>query len=92
MSFKIKNALVKRDNLDESFQLIDSENYFGDEEVLVAIDSDVLVGIEVLLKTIFSNDFKNWNKIKNQDINSFQDLLLNLGYSAKEINYILKSI
>jgi hypothetical protein len=92
MSFKIKNALVKRDSLDENFELIDPENYFTDDEVLVAIDSDVLIGMEILLKSIFNNDFKKWDEIKNQDIISFQDLFLSLGYSEKEIKHILNNL
>ncbi|MDR3291471.1 MAG: hypothetical protein LBT10_04900 [Methanobrevibacter sp.] len=93
MNFEIKHAILKRDSVDESFELVDSKNHFENEEYIVGIDSDTLIGIEIILAAILNNDFKNWNKIKEQDnINSFFTLLLKLGYKKEEIEYILNEI
>jgi hypothetical protein len=93
MNFEIKYAILKRDSVDESFELLDSKNHFENEEHIVGIDSDTLVGIEIILAAILNNDFKNWNKIKEQNnIKSFFNLLLKLGYKKEEIEYILNEI
>ncbi|MDR3222711.1 MAG: hypothetical protein LBT66_03085 [Methanobrevibacter sp.] len=93
MNFEIKHAILKRDSVDESFELLDSKNRFENKEYIVGIDSDTLIGMEIILAAILNNDFKNWKKIKEQDkINSFFNLLLKLGYKKEEIEYILNKI
>ncbi|MDR1820377.1 MAG: hypothetical protein LBR15_09070 [Methanobrevibacter sp.] len=90
--FEIKHGLMKRDSLDESFELIDPDNYFSDEEVLIAIDSDTLISIQILVKSILNNDFKKWKEIDNGDINVLSNIFLKLGYKKEEIANILSSL
>ena len=58
MSYEVKNAIIQRDALDESFELVDPNGVFKDKEVLVAIDSDTLLTVQILIKSILRNDFK----------------------------------
>ncbi|MDR2831148.1 MAG: hypothetical protein LBB45_09010 [Methanobrevibacter sp.] len=93
MKFEIKHAILKRDSVDESFELIDPKNHFKNDEYLVGIDSDTLIGMEIILSAILNNDFKNWDKIKENDqVSSFSNLLLKLGYKKEEIEHILNEI
>ncbi|MDR2966722.1 MAG: hypothetical protein LBU74_02095 [Methanobacteriaceae archaeon] len=94
MTYEIKNAIIQRDNLDESFNLVDPKGYFKDEKVLVAIDGDTLITIQLLINSIIKNDFKKWKKIKNS--NDFSDSLskifLKLGYSRKDLTKLIKDL
>ncbi|GAA5819164.1 MAG: conserved hypothetical protein [Methanobrevibacter sp. CfCl-M3] len=93
MGFKLMHSILKRDRIDESFEFVDPENHFKNEEYIVGIDSDTLIGVELLITAILNNDFKNWNMIKeNDDINSFPSLLLKLGYKKEEIEHILNEM
>ncbi|MDR2544557.1 MAG: hypothetical protein LBD03_03270 [Methanobrevibacter sp.] len=93
MGFKLMHSILKRDRIDESFEFVDPENHFKNEEYIVGIDSDTLIGVELLITAILNNDFKNWNMIKENDgINSFPSLLLKLGYKKEEIEYILNEM
>ncbi|MBZ9571675.1 hypothetical protein KQY27_08965 [Methanobrevibacter sp. TMH8] len=93
MAYEVKNAIIQRDALDESFELIDPKGLFKNEEVLVAIDSNTLITIQLLIKSILINDFKKWNEITelkdNEDISS---LFVKLGYTREEIAKLLKSL
>ncbi|MDR1820667.1 MAG: hypothetical protein LBR15_10545 [Methanobrevibacter sp.] len=93
MGFKLRHSILKRDSIDESFEVVGSENHFENEEYIIGIDSDTLIGVELIITTILNNDFKNWNMIKeNDEINSFSSLLLKLGYKKEEIEYILNEM
>ncbi|MDR0911789.1 MAG: hypothetical protein LBM96_04210 [Methanobrevibacter sp.] len=93
MTFEVKHALIKRDSLDESFQLFDEKQYFSNDDVLVAIDSNTLISIQILLHTINTNDFKKWKKIKKTDeIDDISSLFVKLGYNKKDILELLQNI
>lgn len=63
MSYEIKNAIIQRDALDESFWINWSKWTFKEKDILIAIDSDTLITIQLLIKSILRNDFKEmeWN-------------------------------
>ncbi|KZX12028.1 hypothetical protein [Methanobrevibacter filiformis] len=93
MVFELKYGIIQRDSLDESFQLLDSNNYFANDDLLIAIDSDTLVTIELLLKTILSNDFKKWNEVLNsEDIDSISKLFIKLGYEKEDLVRLINDI
>ena len=93
MVFEIKYGMMQRDSLDESFQLLDSNHYFDNDDLLIAIDSDTLIAVELLLKTILNNDFKTWNKIKDtKDIDSMSKLLMKLGYETEDMVKLINEI
>ena len=56
MSYKIQNAIVKKDR-NGKVTLIDPENVFKDEDAFIAIKSDDLITIQLLINGILSNDF-----------------------------------
>ncbi|KZX10580.1 hypothetical protein [Methanobrevibacter curvatus] len=93
MVFEIKHGLIKRDSLDESFELYDKNGYFEDDEVLVAIDTDTLISIQILIHTISENKFKKWNKIKKtKEIEDISSLFLKLGYKREDVIKFLKQL
>ncbi|KZX16855.1 hypothetical protein MBCUT_04850 [Methanobrevibacter cuticularis] len=93
MVHKIKNALIQRDSVDESFELIDPNGYFAEDEVLLAIDNDTLITVQILIKAILRNDFKNWNEITEfSDSDSISSLFLKLGYKREEVAELLKDL
>jgi hypothetical protein len=93
MVFEIKHGMIQRDSLDESFELIDPNNYFKNENLLVAIDSDTLITIQILVKAIVNNDFVKWNEIKEtNDIEPLSSLFVKLGYQREDIAKILSEI
>lgn len=94
MTYEIKNAIIQRDSLDESFNLVDPKGYFEDKEVLVAIDGDTLITIQLLLNSIVKNDFKKWKKIKNNNdlSDSFSKLFLELGYSREKLTKLIEEL
>ena len=91
MAYKIKNAIIKKDNDTGKFDLIDQDNAFNNKEVLVAIDSDDLITIQLLINAIINNDFKMWNEIGsiNQG-DSVKNLFIKLGYGREDIARLLK--
>ena len=62
MPYKIDNAILKKDKTG-NVTLIDPENVFKDEDVFVAIKSDDLITIQLLINSILNNDFKKWSEI-----------------------------
>ncbi len=92
MSYKVKNAIIKRKNDgSDQFDFVDSEGIFDDKEILVAIDSDDLITIQLLINGIIRNDFKNWNLIDQFDENdSLKTLFIKLGYSKEDLLEFLK--
>ena len=93
MSYEVKNAIIQRDALDESFELVDPNGFFKDKEVLVAIDSDTLLTVQILIKSILRNDFKKWKEITElNNSENISNLFLKLGYKREEIAELLRSI
>jgi len=92
MTYEIKNAIIQRDSIDESFNLVDPKGYFEDKEVLVAIDGDTWITVQLLINSILKNDFKKWKKIKkNDDLdNSISKIFVELGYSRDDLTKLIK--
>ena len=59
MAYKIDNAIVKRD-VNGNIILIDPDNVFEEEDAFIAIRSDDLITIQLLINGIMKNDFKSW--------------------------------
>jgi hypothetical protein len=90
MSYKINNAIVKKDK-SGNLTLIDPKNYFKDSEAFVAINSEDLITIQLLINSIISNDFKKWREITEfGDSDSVKSLFVRLGYSKEDIAILLK--
>ena len=93
MSYEVKNAIIKRDYFDESFELVDPNGFFEDNDVLVAIDSDTLITIQLLIRSILRNDFKKWEEITElNDSENISSLFIKLGYKKEEIAELLRSL
>lgn len=93
MVYEVKNAIIQRDSLDESFELIDPKGLFKDKEVLIAIDSDTLITIQLLINSILKNDFKKWNEITRlENDDNISSLFVKLGYGREEIAELLKNL
>jgi hypothetical protein len=91
--YKVKNAIIQRDALDESFELIDPKGFFKEKDILVAIDSDTLITIQLLIRSILKNDFKRWNEINElSDNESISNLFVKLGYKREEVAELLKEL
>ena len=90
MPYKIDNAILKKDKTG-NVTLIDPENVFKDEDVFVAIKSDDLITIQLLINSILNNDFKKWSEIgvipENEPV---KNLFVRLGYSKSDIAALLK--
>lgn len=93
MAYEVKNAIIQRDSLDESFELIDPKGFFKNDEVLVAIDSNTLITVQLLIKSILRNDFKKWKEITElKDDEDISSLFVKLGYKREEIAELLRSL
>jgi len=91
MVYNIKNAIIKKDN-EGNLTLVDPENYFENKNVFLAIDSDDLISIQLLVNSIINNDFKIWNEIVNfKDSEDIKNLFIKLGYSKEDITNLLKT-
>lgn len=90
MAYKIDNAIIKKDR-NGRVTLIDPENVFGDEDAFIAVKSDDLITIQLLINAIMKNDFKSWKELgsipENEPIKS---LFVRLGYSKEDIANMLK--
>ncbi len=90
MAYQIDNAIVKKDK-DGKLTLIDPEGHFYDEDAFIAIRSDDLITIQLLINSILNNDFKNWRELgivpESEPVKS---LLPRLGYSREDIAHLLK--
>ncbi|MDR2830153.1 MAG: hypothetical protein LBB45_03810 [Methanobrevibacter sp.] len=57
------------------------------------VDSDTLIEMEIVIAAILNNDFKNWNKLREDDnIDSFSHIILKLGYKKEKIEHILNEM
>ena len=90
MAYKIDNAIIKKDK-DGKITLIDPENVFGDEDAFIAIKSDDLITIQLLINSIMKNDFKSWRELGSiPDTEPIKSLFVRLGYSREDIAEMLK--
>ena len=90
MAYKIDNAIIKKDK-DGKITLIDPENVFGDEDAFIAIKSDDLITIQLLINSIMKNDFKSWRELGSiPDTEPIKSLFVRLGYSREDIANLLK--
>ena len=90
MAYRIDNAIIKKD-INGKITLIDPENVFADEDAFLAIKSDDLITIQLLINGILANDFKNWKEIgKVPDNEPLKSLFVRLGYSREDISKMLK--
>lgn len=90
MPYNIDNAILKKDKTG-NITLIDPENVFKNEDAFVAIKSDDLITIQLLINSILHNDFKRWGELgvvpENEPVKS---LFVRLGYSKADIASLLK--
>lgn len=90
MAYKIDNAIVKKDRTGK-LTLIDPENVFGDEDAFIAVKSDDLITIQLLINGILTNDFKKWKELGSiPDTEPLKSLFVRLGYSKEDIANMLK--
>lgn len=91
MTYKIDNAIIKLDKESGKYDLVDPEGKFKDKDVLIAVNSDDLITMQLLVNAISRNDFKVWEYIKpTEDKESFKGLLVKLGYGREDIARMLK--
>lgn len=90
MAYKIDNAIVKKGK-DDKLTLIDPENIFQNDDAFIAIKSDDLITIQLLINGILHNDFKSWRELgvipENEPLKS---LFVRLGYSKEDVANLLK--
>ena len=90
MAYKIDNAIIKKDR-NGKITLIDPENVFGDEDAFIAVKSDDLITIQLLINSIMKNDFKSWRELGPiPDSEPIKSLFVRLGYSREDIAKMLK--
>ena len=90
MPYKIDNAILKKDKTG-NVTLIDPENVFKDEDAVVAIKSDDLITIQILINSILHNDFKRWSELGVvPETEPVKSLFVRLGYSKADIASLLK--
>lgn len=90
MAYKIDNAIVKKGK-DDKLTLIDPENIFQNDDAFIAIKSDDLITIQLLINSILTNDFKKWKELgKIPDKEPIKSLFIRLGYSRSDIVNLLK--
>jgi hypothetical protein len=92
MAYKIDNAIVKKD-MAGNLTLIDPENVFEDEDAFIAVKSDDLITIKLLINGILKNDFKSWRELGVVPENDpLKSLFVRLGYSKEDIANMLKEL
>ncbi len=90
MAYKIDNAIIKKDR-NGKVTLIDPENVFGDEDAFIAVKSDDLITIQLLINAIIKNDFKSWKELGSiPETEPIKSLFVRLGYSREDIANMLK--
>ena len=90
MAYRIDNAIVKKDSTGR-VTLIDPENVFKDEDAFIAIKSNDLITIQLLINGILKNDFQNWRELgKIPENEPLKSLFVRLGYSKEDISKLLK--
>ena len=92
MAYQIDNAIIKKD-ADGRLTLIDPENVFGDEDAFIAVKSDDLITIQLLINAIMKNDFKSWKELGSiPETEPIKSLFVRLGYSKEDIAHMLKEM
>ena len=92
MAYKIDNAIIKKDR-NGRVTLIDPENVFGDEDAFIAVKSDDLITIQLLINAIMKNDFKSWKELGSiPETEPIKSLFVRLGYSKEDIANMLKEL
>ena len=90
MAYKIDNAIIKK-NMNGGITLIDPENVFINEDAFIAIKSDDLITIQLLINGILKNDFKSWRELGAIPENeSLKNLFVRLGYSKEDVANMIK--
>lgn len=90
MAYQIDNAIVKKDK-NGHLTLLDPEGNFLDEDAFIAIKSDDLITIQLLINAILSNDFKRWRELGViPESEPIKTLLPRLGYTKEDIAQLLK--
>ena len=90
MAYKIDNAIVKKD-VTGKLTLIDPDNVFADEDAFIAVKSDDLITIQLLINGIMKNDCKTWKELGSiPDNEPLKSLFVRLGYSREDIAKLLK--
>lgn len=90
MAYKIDNAIVKKD-IAGNLTLIDPDNVFEDEDAFIAIKSDDLITIQLLINGILKNDFKSWRELGVvPETDPLKSIFVRLGYSKEDIANLLK--
>ncbi len=90
MTYKIDNAIIKKD-VTGNLTLIDPENVFADEDAFLAIKSDDLITIQLLINGILNNDFKNWKELGViPETEPLKAIFVRLGYSKEDIANMIK--
>ena len=90
MAYKIDKDKEKKER-DGRITLIDPENVFKDEDAFIAIKSDDLITIQLLINGILSNDFQNWRELGTvPETEPLKSLFVRLGYSKEDISNLLK--
>lgn len=90
MAYKIDNAILKKDKFGK-LTLIDPAHVFDNEDAFVAIKSDDLITIQLLINGILNNDFKRWRELsETSDKEPLKSLFVKLGYSKEDIAALLR--
>ena len=90
MAYKIDNAIVKRD-VQGNIILIDPDNVFENEDAFIAIKSEDLITIQLLINGIMKNDFKSWRELGViPETEPLKSLFVRLGYSKEDIATMIK--
>ena len=90
MAYKIDNAIVKKD-VTGRISLIDPDGVFDDQDAFIAIKSDDLITIQLLINGILKNDFQSWRELGViSEKEPLKSLFLRLGYSKEDIANMLK--
>ena len=90
MAYKIDNAIIKKDRSGR-ITLIDPDNVFGEEDAFIAVKSEDLITIQLLINSIMNNDFQNWKELgKIPENEPLKTLFVRLGYSRDDISKLLK--
>lgn len=92
MAYKIDNAIIKKD-MAGNLTLIDPENVFDEEDAFIAIKSDDLITIQLLINGILKNDFKSWRELGVvPETDPLKSLFVRLGYSKEDMANMLKDL
>ncbi|WP_296788810.1 hypothetical protein [uncultured Methanobrevibacter sp.] len=92
MAYKIDNAIVKKD-MAGNLTLIDPDNVFDEEDAFIAVKSDDLITIQLLINGILKNDFKSWRELGVvPETDPLKSLFVRLGYSKEDIANMLKEL